>query len=325
MVGVYMITAVSMIKNAADVVETMIRGNALTVDNFVIVNNSSTDNTVKILNSLKEEGFSIDILDDESISYLQQDITLNSIRYALEKYSPDFIIPVDDDEIICPNDDSVQASDLKDIIENLDQDKLYYMNWRNYIPTDADDPGQTCVALREKYCLDDETEMTKKVIIPAKIARDRSFSIAVGSHYAQSDNISEHVELHDIRLAHYPIRSSVQIASKAIVGWMNVLALPNRKEEMSAHWRVMYKAIKEYGLPTTDTMMTLANLYREHPNDAEHLNVVCHPIDLPDSVFELKYTGKSEINLLKNICENIERIAGDYAHLQETLSSPEDE
>ena len=52
-----MITAVSMIKNSADVIETMIRGNSLVADNFVLVDNASTDNTLKIIGALREEGF----------------------------------------------------------------------------------------------------------------------------------------------------------------------------------------------------------------------------------------------------------------------------
>ena len=310
-----MITAVSMVKNSADVIETMIRGNSLVADNHVIINNASTDNTVAIIEELRKEGFKIDLFDDDSISPYQRDRINEIIAYALDKYHPDFILPLDDDEIICPNNNGIRAEDLKAHIESLDQDGLYYMNWRNYIPTDEDDKTQPCVALREKFCLDDEPEMTKKVLIPAAVARDPSFTIGWGSHYADSTSIVKRVLLKDVRLAHYPIRSSEQIASKAIVGWMNYLVMPDRDKDLSIHWKIMYKAIKQYGLPTADTMMSLATLYREHPNDADNLNVTLHPIDIPESVFELKYTKPAEINLLKNICENFERIAADYTEL----------
>ena len=58
-----MITAVSMVKNSADVIETMIRGNSLVADNHVIINNASTDNTVAIIEELRKEGFKIDLFD----------------------------------------------------------------------------------------------------------------------------------------------------------------------------------------------------------------------------------------------------------------------
>ncbi len=310
-----MITAVSMVKNSADVIETMMRGNSLVADNFVIINNSSTDNTGNILSCMREEGYQIDILSDDSISPYQKDRVGEAIRFAIDKYHPDFILPVDDDEIVAPNDDSVLAEEIKGHIEELDRNNLYYMNWRNYIPTDEDDMTQVCVALREKFCLDDEPEMTKKVLIPAEIALDKGFQIGWGSHFANAGNISDHVLLRDIRLAHYPIRNSLQIASKVITGWVNYLAMPNRDEDLSVHWKVMYKAIKEYGLPNADSMMMLANLYRERPSDIDNLNVVRKPIRIPDSVFELRYTKVNEVNLFKNICENFERIASDYARL----------
>ena len=310
-----MITAVSMIKNAADVIETMVRGNALVADNFVIINNNSTDNTLDIITNLKKEGFEIEVLSDDNTLPYQQARVSEGIRYALDHYAPDYILPVDDDEIICSGSDDISAESLKGHIESLDQNDLYYMNWRNYIPTDEDDTAVVSVAARQKYCLDDEPEMTKKILIPTTIAKDDSFKIGWGGHFAECNRIKHHVELKEVRLAHYPIRSSVQIASKAIVGWMNILAMPDREKSLDIHWQVMYKAIKEYGLPTNDTMMTLANLYREKPNDTEHLNVIYNPISIPDTVFGLKYTTGSEVNLLKNICENIEKLASEYADL----------
>ena len=312
-----MIVAVSMIKNSADVIETMIRGNALVADRFVVIDNSSTDNTMKILEGLKNEGFQIDVLSDASVSPYQRDRVQNAIRYALDKYHPDYILPVDDDEIVCSDSESVGYDEVKQIIESLDDRNLYYMNWRNYIPTDEDDLGQISVAIRERFCLDDEPEMTKKVLIPARIASSESFRIGWGGHFAECDDIRDHVLLNEIRLAHYPIRSSIQIASKAIVGWINYLAMPNRNKDLSVHWQVMYRAIKEFGLPTVDTMMSLSNLYRERPGDTENLNVALNPIRIPDCIFELKYTGPSEINLLKNICENTERLATAYVELLE--------
>ena len=310
-----MITAVSMVKNSADVLETMIRGNALVVDNFVIINNSSTDNTEQIIGALIEEGFRIDIIQDESISPYQRDRVSEAIRYAIDTYHPDIILPLDDDEIVCTQDDDMSPFDLKDYLLSLDYKNLYYVNWRNYIPSNVDDESVICVALREKYCLDDEPDMTKKVIIPASIAGSYDFKLGWGGHFAEGSEIKQHVLLDKVRLAHYPIRSSVQMASKVIVGWMNYLAMPDRDKDLSVHWQVMYKAVKEYGLPTVDTMMTLANLYREHPNDVDNLNVVCHPINIPDAMFDLQYTRLSEVNLLKNICENYEKLAENYAAL----------
>ncbi|SCY05106.1 Glycosyl transferase family 2 [Lachnospiraceae bacterium XBB2008] len=321
-----MITAVSMIKNSADVIETMIRGNALVADNFVIIDNSSTDRTREILASLMSEGISIEIIDDDSVSPYQKDRVNHAIKYVLDKYNPLFILPLDDDEIICSEDNSINARDLKSHIESLDCNNLYYLNWRNYIPTEEDDLKQPSVAVREKFCLGDEPEMTKKVIVPRAIAAADDFELGWGGHFAACSKIHSHILLHDVRLAHYPIRSPEQMASKAIVGWLNYLSMPNRDKDLSVHWQIMYKAVKEYGLPSTDTMMTLANLYRENPSDTDNLNVIYNPISIPEDVFSLKYTHPSEINLLKNICENAEHLAVSHATLLEkTLSDDQAE
>ncbi len=313
-----MIVAVSMVKNSADVIETMIRGNSPVVDKYMIINNASTDNTMNIIESLRDEGFDIEVIQDDSISPYQGDRVTETARYAVEKLGADIILPLDDDEILCSNSEGIGYKDVRKHLEELDQESLYYVYWRNYIPTDEDDMTQICVAIREHFCLDDEPEMTKKVIVPAGLFRDPSFRIETGSHFTSGGKIKKQIVLTDLRLAHYPIRSSVQIASKVIVGWHNYLGMPNRDKEMSSHWRVMYQAIKEYGLPSPTTMMTLANLYRERPNDTEHLNVILKPIAVPEELFELKYTHGNEINLLKNICENAEKFVTGYARCLES-------
>ncbi|MBR5422089.1 MAG: glycosyltransferase family 2 protein [Lachnospiraceae bacterium] len=309
-----MITAISVVKNSADVIESMVRGNAVVADNFVVLDNGSTDRTLEILEMLQGEGFQIEVLHDDDPQHKLQERYLFLVHYAVEQYNADWVMPVDDDEIICTNSDEIAPEEIKGCIESLEQDDLYYVNWRNYIPSEEDDPNEVCVMSRQSFCFDDEPEMTTKVIIPAKLVDD-SFTIAYGCHYADSDRIRNRVRLNQLRLAHYPVRSAEQIASKALVGWLNNLTMPNRKTGLNYHWEIMYDEVKNGGLPSVDQMQMMCTLYRQYPNDTDHLNIIRKPICLPEKCFENRYTDLNEINLIRNLCDNAEVIAKKYAEM----------
>ncbi len=309
-----MITVISVVKNSADVIESMIRGNAAFADRFVILDNMSTDRTAEIIGKLIEEGFPVELIPDEEQSHLQKEKMRKLMGYVIEKYAPDFIIALDDDEILVPASESLEPEDMKAAIGGLDRNDLYYVCWRNYIPTDEDDKDKVCVMERETFCFDDEAEMTMKVLIPAGLI-DESFTIADGNHYADGDRIRNRVVLNDLRIAHYPVRSPQQIASKALVGWINNLTMAERAKGLNYHWERMYNAVKNGGLPSMDMMQAMCTLYREHPNDEEHLNIVKRPASLCREAFEIKYTGRNEVNVLSNLCSNAENLAAKYAEL----------
>ncbi len=309
-----MIVCIGVIKNAADIIESMIRANALWTDRFVFYDNMSTDRTAEILSALCEEGFSIELLPDTEQGHRQKEKTLRLLHYVKEKYDPDFIMPLDDDEILIPADGS-SFSGMRENILGLDPAMLYYINWRNYIPTEEDEAEEPCVPRRLHFCFDDEPEMTKKVLIPAALITE-DFRIGDGNHFADGKGIRGRVLMEDLRIAHFPVRSPEQIASKAVVGWMNILSIPDRAEGLAYHWERMYGVVKNGRLPSVDLMQAMCTLYREKPNDEEHLNVINRPLQLPEQCFRLKYTSGNEICLFKNVCCAMEELAARYAELK---------
>ena len=309
-----MIVCIGVIRNAADIIESMIRANALWADRFVFYDNMSTDRTAEIISALREEGFLVELLPDTEQSHLQKEKTLKLLRYVKEKYEPDFIMPLDDDEILIPADDR-SFSEMRDNILGLDPAMLYYISWRNYIPTEEDESEEICIPRRLRFCFDDEPEMTKKVLIPAALITE-GFSIGDGNHFADGKAVRGRVLLTDLRIAHFPVRSPEQIASKAVVGWMNILSIPDRAEGLAYHWKRMYGVVKNGRLPSVELMQAMCTLYRENPNDEEHLNVVCRPLQLPEKCFRLAYTSGNEICLFKNVCCAMEELEVKCAELK---------
>lgn len=310
------ITAIGVIKNAADVIEACIRGNSWLIDQFVLLDNMSTDRTVEILNSLQTEGFKIEVINDTEIQHTQAKKMDMLCAYVYEKYPSDFIIPLDDDEIIIPANKNISMDDAKKSLAALNRDSLYYLFWRVYIPTDYDDTTEINVAKRQTFCFSDTVSTSNKVIIPSAITQEEGFHVIDGNHGAIFTR--EHGNFHfpDLKLAHFPIRSAEQIRSKALIGWTNLLTMPDRCKVNGIHWGTIYEQVKDGNTLTTELLQTLSALYLMP--DAE-IEVVRDPVSLPSEYLQLKYTRSNEVNALENYCYYVESLAAKYADLVKQL------
>lgn len=305
-------TAIGVIKNAADVIEATVRGNSWLIDQFVFLDNMSTDRTVEILNSLQEEGFNIEIINDTEIQHAQAKKMDNLCAYVYEKYPSDFIILLDDDEIFIPANETITMDAAKASLASLSRDSLYYVTWRVYFPTDYDNKNERNVAKRQTFCFSDAISTHSKVMIPSALTQEEGFHVFDGNHAAIFSKEHENFHFPDLRLAHFPIRSEEQIKSKALIGYTNLLTIPDRYEVNGFHWGVIYEQVKNGAPLTTDLLQTLATLYLM--TDAE-IEVIKNPVNLPDEYLQLKYTHNNEVNALKNYCHNVEALAAKYTEL----------
>lgn len=297
------ITVIGMVKNSADIIESFIRCNAIWAERFVLLNNMSTDRTREILESLIEEGFSIEIIDDNEDSYCQSEKMNKLLRYTIDKYETDYVTVLDDDEIlICDN----PEKSVNEILEYLPDDNLYYAGWKMYIPTEVDDQSDYCIPRKMRFRLDDQLEIIKKIIIPVSII-DESFKIAQGNHFAFGDRINNHVNIVALRIAHFPIRSAEQLKSKALIGWTNYMLMDNRSISHGTHWKGFYDVVKEGKELTIDAMQLMVLAYYSSW-EADKVNIIVDPVELNEKCFKMGYTGPREINSIKNYINHVEKI-----------------
>ena len=310
----FKITAMGMVKNAADVIETCIRANGLLVDNFVLLDNMCSDRTIEILEQLKQEGFDIEIIRDETIEHCQGKKMTRLIYYVNEKYHPDFIIPIDDDECVVPASKEDTIEGVRRKIECLPQNNLYYLRWKIYLPSKYDDEKELCVAKRQTYCYGDTMKVLNKIIIPAKLLEDGTFSIEEGNHQGSGNLIKEHRMLTFARMAHFPCRSEAQLRSKVLTGWTNCLAWPERKVGTALHWEQMYFAAKKGNKLSLHDMQQMTLFYANF-SEPDNISINWEPVNLPEEAMLIKYTQPNEINPWKNYCTNVEVLAQKYAEL----------
>lgn len=219
------IVSFTMVNNESEIIESFIRYNYNFLDEMYIIDNGCTDNTIKILHNLKNDGYKIVIYDESLEAYDQFRLDNKYLNKIIEESNPDLIIPLDADEFIISD-----HKDPRKEMEKLSLDKIYYVNWQWYVMTEKDDPKETFIPRRLKYCLkrtvwnySDGTPVTK-VILPARYFKEKKLTMSMGHHTVYGDKSIAIEEINNIKLAHYRAISEEQLVYKTCCYTMRDIA-----------------------------------------------------------------------------------------------------
>ena len=114
------IVSISIVKNESDIIESFVRYNLNIIDEMIILDNGSSDDTLKILNQLKEENLPITILIDDDKYYEQVEKTNELLYKAIFNHGADIVCPLDADEFI-----SSDIGHPKEIISTLKGETIF--------------------------------------------------------------------------------------------------------------------------------------------------------------------------------------------------------
>lgn len=308
--------SITMVKNEIDIIETFIRYHTSLLDGMVILDNSSTDGTVEVINNLIEEGLPVCLLFDDNPSYDQSAIMTNMLYVSLRQFRPDYFLPLDVDEFLVAD----PGKPIRPVIEKqLHRDTLFFLSWITYIPTGEDDVDEINPLKRIIHRRKVQHNYDKKVIIPASIAEKHQLTIRQGNHGvdgvpAESMN---GVNLKNLNLAHFPVRSEAQAKSKYLVGWLANLA---RDKQVLFDWYYYYNIAKDLKPLTSHDLNKLALQY-DVPNKNLDIGIVKNPISLSHvKDFMLKYTPKDGMNSFKNVLNYSETLARKYSKLHKKVN-----
>ncbi len=244
-----------LVKNEEDIIEKNIRFHAaMGVDGFIVTNHNSTDNTLKILEKLKEEGLVLEIVNQTDPRYLQNIWVADMIRIAKNKYNADWVINADADEFFYSKCLDLKKSISKEHIANA----LYIKQTRSY-PDNTSDDFFTCPYFitsdfhefeakmlgiydnPKYYAYIDFVDKRRVGPSPKVIHKTEGFlDISMGNHDVKLENKIA-VEFSDIILYHYSIKNLKGYESKCLNYKESAKSMPGK---MGGHIKYMIQQLE---------------------------------------------------------------------------------
>ncbi len=298
------IVSFTMVNNESEIIESFIRYNYNFLDEMYIIDNGCTDNTIKILHNLINDGYKIVIYDESLEAYDQFRLDNKYLNKIIKESGPDLIIPLDADEFIISD-----HKDPRKEMEKLSLDKIYYVNWQWYVMTEKDDVKETFIPRRLKYCLkrtvwnySDGTPVTK-VILPARYFKEKKLTMSMGHHTVYGDKSIAIEEINNIKLAHYRAISEEQLVYKTCCYTMRDIATMGNNIETAQRTNQLAKI--ESGISMHDAAIEAS--YAGYPKEIKE-----NQIDLsfcePDSL-TIKYSDLSSESIAERIMRTGQEMA----------------
>lgn len=298
------IVSFTMVNNESEIIESFIRYNYNFLDEMYIIDNGCTDNTIKILHNLKNDGYKIVIYDESLEAYDQFRLDNKYLNKIIEESNPDLIIPLDADEFIISD-----HKDPRKEMEKLSLDKIYYVNWQWYVMTEKDDPKETFIPRRLKYCLkrtvwnySDGTPVTK-VILPARYFKEKKLTMSMGHHMVYGDKSIAIEEIKNIKLAHYRAISEEQLVYKTCCYTMRDIATMGNNIETAQRTNQLAKI--ESGISMHDAAIEAS--YAGYPKEITENQIdlsFCEPGSLT-----IKYSELSSESIAERIMRTGQEMA----------------
>ena len=219
------IVVVAVTKIESDIIESFVRHSLSFADEILIADNGSFDGTQEILHRLQEERLPIHW---ERLPYQAEfdhaGIMLSLVRNAVERHHADIVLPLDIDEFLVNTENGTL---VKDILRDLDKEKIYHVHMYQYIPEHP--YVDSTQFLLSKNCLREPLNLGEvrkgKVIVGSGVVNDKSFRLIQGCHYAyrETPNGDESIPLHVVpfvHVAHFHWRNNERYAIKSVLGWL---------------------------------------------------------------------------------------------------------
>ncbi|OBH97900.1 glycosyltransferase family 2 protein [Mycobacterium sp. E2733] len=253
---------IAMVKNEADVIEAFVRHNLNFMDAMVIIDNDSVDDTREILVCLQRDGLPIIIFDDPVVGHFQAEIVTAVYRKVVPQFKPRFVFLLDADEFIVTPSRETLYSQLRALRPGT---QAQYA-WRTYIPAPTGPEGDSSDPLRSITHRRAVEQPWYKPVIVTNPKIDTKVSIKQGNHGASYARLPlRKVKLHDVTIAHFPVRSVEQFTSKILVGWIANLERNRYRLDMAhgIHWKVVYDRIVRGPAFTTEDLTLEALRYAQ--------------------------------------------------------------
>lgn len=226
----------AVVGNESDILEAFARHSLTFADHLHIMFHNSYDTSQDIIARLVADGLSVSTEIARDPAFRRELMGCELVRSAASQESFDYILPLDVDEFIVADGRAALESELA----AGPQDGALSLAWISYVPTPDDDQSDPNPITRIRRRIAAPHPNVRKVFFRADLMqRLDDVVLADGNHHLlsrQGRSISE-LRSERVFLAHYPVRSSAQITSKAVLGSIARQISPEFTDQQSRHWR----------------------------------------------------------------------------------------
>jgi SAM-dependent methyltransferase len=228
---------ISMVKTEQDIIEPFLRHHARLLDALVLIDNASVDQTRRIAVDCSRDLGNIIVTDSFEFAYNQSDRMTRILRDCQSAFFADYIFLLDGDEFINVADREV----LLDALAPIPRAGVGLMPWRTHLLTPKAAEGAPVPPGSMHWRRTEERPQWYKAVLrldgeirPDLIVSQGNHAITSSAGYPVST-----VELADVELLHFPVRSAAQLTAKSIVGWVAYLARDKdaREKGDAFQWR----------------------------------------------------------------------------------------
>ena len=237
-----------LVKDEEDIIrENILFHKSLGVDGFIVTDNNSTDNTVKILEELKNSGIPIEIIHEPEITYYQDVWVDRMIRLARDKYKADWVINSDADEFWY----STSLNLKQDIERYRDKCNVLQTFLINFYPIEnKKDFFKSCYFIKRNLSPFEQEDLeissnrfTDACFRTKVIHKTKGYKrIAMGNHRVAMTNKKEEFCPY-IKLYHYLVRNYAHFERKVINGGKAYENYPDKIR--GEHWRRWYNYYRQ--------------------------------------------------------------------------------
>ncbi|AKQ75080.1 glycosyltransferase family 2 protein [Bacillus licheniformis] len=274
------IVSFTMVKNEADIIEVFVRYNLKFLDHMFISINRPNDETRTILKNLLKEGLPLTLWEDDDPSFEQNKKTTEAYHKISKELNFDAIVFLDADEFI--------YGDISEIKENIKPGNVYQMDRLEYVYLED-------VSFNENVLEKIKYRRKKYQSAKSLICQDQkdytNYKIGNGNHYVYYKGKQKIDGKLNLKLAHFPYRSTNQFTNKNILNWLSLMfnnpALLHAENTIGVHWRNSYKYLLDRNLKLSSDDL-FSYLYKTTDKESFKEELVFEPLNTKD--IHLRYT-----------------------------------
>ncbi|MBR1420181.1 MAG: glycosyltransferase family 2 protein [Selenomonadaceae bacterium] len=291
------IAVVMMVKNEIDVIESCVRHAATYADDILICDHMSTDGTLEVLKSLKDEGLPIEISRCFDTKQDQQSVTTNLVHESIRR-GANIILPTDADEFLIMV-GGKDSKDLRTFLQNLDPNQVYEIHWTQceFIDAEKDQEQFTLDRPALKSLPKAPSLWRSKAVIGSGAWQNFKLRTQRGNHfteYLDGKAFDKYIRIYEIENFHYRYRSNGQWLSKDLCKFLARILNETMYGDMGA--KIMLNNVKNFLSQDNFELADIEPLPNMLPPTSSDLDLApyrntCH----------LKYSHGGGVDPLKNV------------------------